>query len=88
VILNPRQFRRAPECVGRKRVFSGYGEPTAAWHGTSSPTVPWSPSLRRRGLKSCSLLVRTEVRAFVDKDGRVCIKHFPSIIKKKKKPKR
>jgi len=20
-----------------KRVFSGYGDPTAAWHGTSSP---------------------------------------------------
>jgi len=41
-----RQFHRAPECVGRKRVFSGYGEPTAAWHGTSSPTVPRGPSLR------------------------------------------
>jgi len=38
--------RRAPEWVlDRKRVFSGYGEPTAAWHGRSSPTLPRSPDL-------------------------------------------
>jgi len=42
----PRQYRHAPECVlDRKRVFSGYGEPTAAWHGTSNPTLPRNPGL-------------------------------------------
>jgi len=46
----PRQYRHAPECVlDRKRVFSGYGEPTAAWHGTSSPTLPRNPSLQSEG---------------------------------------
>jgi len=40
----PRQCRHVPECeLDRERVFSGYGDPTAAWHGTSSPTLPRNP---------------------------------------------
>jgi len=81
----PRQYRHAPEYeLDRKRVFSGYGDPTAAWHGTSSPTLARNPSPVGKIGSPDPIGVRTEVRACPGEGEGVCIKHFPSIIKKKK----